>query len=141
MPKGRGCKAKGDTYERELAEHFSKALNLNVRRTPLSGAFSIVKGYGSADLTGLPNLWPEAKRTERVAVHEAMAQAKRGVAALNSPDMPVVITRRNRQSLEESLCILELKDFITLYRAYLQVLGYQTTVSPSDPLRGSPATR
>ena len=140
MPKGRGCKAKGDTYERELAEHFSSQLNLNVRRTPLSGAFSMVKGVGSADLTGLPNLWPEAKRTERVAIHEAMAQAKRGITAAHSPDIPVVITRRNRQALDESLCIIELKDFITLYRCYLTVLGYQT-VSSSDPLRGSPTTR
>lgn len=129
---GRGCKAKGSEFERELAILMSDLTGLNIRRTPLSGSFSMIRGVGSADLTGTPLLWIEAKRTETVNVHSALAQAKRGCDAHGNNDMPVVITRRNRQSLEQSLCIMELKDFMKLYNALLRQNGY---TRPADPVK------
>ena len=120
----RGAKNKGSNFERELATHFNTTVYPHmvvppVHRTPLSGSFSIHKGVGSADLTGLEDLWIEAKRTERLNVHDALAQAIRGSTAHGSNDMPVVISRRNQQKLEDSLCILRLSDFTTLYKGYL----------------------
>lgn len=128
-PGGRRHKAKGDGFERELAEYFNEHLFPNmpfpvVHRTPLSGSFSVHKGVGSADLTGTPILWVEAKRVERLNFHEAMGQATRGTTAAGRVDMPVVINRRNRQPLEDSLVTIRLGDFIKLYHAFLDRHGY-----------------
>lgn len=120
-------KNKGSAYEREVADFMTQQLGIDVRRTPLSGSFSFVPGSGSADLTGTPDLWCELKRVERFNVHDAMAQAKRGCFAHNNTDMPVVITRRNRQSLPQSLCTMELADFLKIYNGYLKSIGVRTT--------------
>ena len=85
----------------------------------MSGSFSVIKGVGTADLTGTPGLWVEAKRTETLKPHEFLAQAKRGATAYGSVDTPIVITRRNKQALDESLVFLSLKDFLPFYSAWL----------------------
>ena len=131
-PKKRGGKRhkqKGDTFERELAEHMNGILFPNhpvkqIHRTPLSGAFSVHKGVGSADLTGTPMLWVEAKRVERLNFHEAIAQAERGTNACGRVDMPVVVNRRNQQTTEDSVVAIRLKDFMKLYHAFLRSHGY-----------------
>lgn len=128
----RGHKQKGDKYERELAEFFNEQLFANnpipqVHRTPLSGSFSVHKGVGSADLTGTPLLWVEAKRVERLNFHDAIAQAERGTNACGRIDMPVVINRRNQQATEDSTVVLRLSDFMKLYKAFIQSLGYGTS--------------
>ena len=120
-------KNKGSGYEREVAEYLSAVLGIDVKRTPLSGSVSMFLGYGAADLSGTPDLWCELKRVERFNPHAALAQAKRGSLAHGAVDMPVVITRRNRQALDESLCVIELKDFARLYSAYLALTGVRTT--------------
>lgn len=137
----RGSKQKGDEYERDLAAYlntnlYPEANPPRIYRTPLSGSFSLIKGVGSADLTGTPGLWVEAKRTETMKPHEFMAQARRGTIANNSADMPVVISRRNKQSLEDSLVIMNLKDFLPLYRAFLITQGFlrpRDSVEQPDP--------
>lgn len=128
---GRRHKAKGDAFERELAEHMNGILFPNhpvkqIYRTPLSGSFSVHKGVGSADLTGTPMLWVEAKRVEKLNFHEAMAQATRGTVAAGNVDMPVVINRRSRQTLEDATCVIRLSDFMKLYHAFLRAHGYAT---------------
>ena len=128
---GKRHKAKGDAFERELAEHMNGILFPNspvkrIHRTPLSGSFSVHKGVGSADLTGTPMLWVEAKRVERLNFHEAMAQAERGTASCGRVDMPVVINRRSRQSLEDATVALKLSDFMKLYHVFLKAHGYAT---------------
>lgn len=128
---GRRHKAKGDAFERELAEHMNGILFPNhpvkqIYRTPLSGAFSVHKGVGSADLTGTPMLWVEAKRVERLNFHEAMAQAERGTTACGRVDIPVVVNRRSRQSLEEATVVIKLADFMKMYHAFLRSHGYAT---------------
>lgn len=126
---GRRHKAKGDGFERELAEAMNTRLYPNsphpiIHRTPLSGAFSVHKGVGSADLTGTPHLWVEAKRVERLNFHDAMAQAVRGTTACGNVDMPVVINRRNRQTLPESLVTIRFEDFMKLYESFLRERGH-----------------
>lgn len=126
---GKRHKAKGDAFERELAQYLNDRLwpmstPPQVYRTPLSGSFSLFKGVGGADLTGTPGLWVEAKRTETIRPHEFLAQARRGSTAHGSVDMPVVISRRNKQSIDDSLVLMNLKDFVELYRRWCLHAGY-----------------
>jgi len=121
-------KNKGDGYERELAAHFNEALYgglPRIFRAPLSGGGRSLLGGGQADLTGTPEVWVEAKRTEKFSPLEAMRQAERGIAAANSPDFPVVINRRNHTKTGDSLVVMRLDDWLALYRLYLEGRGHQ----------------
>jgi len=118
MPvKGRGAKAKGDQYERELAAYFSEVCGIQCHRTPLSGGG---RGEALPDITGTHGLAIEAKRHERMSVDEWMRQARKNAGL----DRPVVINRKSRQPLHDSYVILHLQDFADLYRAWLQKQGY-----------------
>ena len=65
-----------------------------------------------------------------------MAQAERGIAASKSTDTPVVITRRNRQTTQDSLVVMLMKDWLPLYEAHLRSLGYgPETTNEDDQLR------
>lgn len=124
---GRGCKEKGSRYEREVADYLNDNLFKTTRpiyRTPLSGAFAVKANVGMADLTGTPGLWFELKRTERCTPHEFMSQAVRGTTAHGNTEIPIVVTRRNKQSLEDSLCMIRLKDFLPFYQAWLSANGF-----------------
>ena len=117
MP-GSSPKRKGDGYERELAKYFNKKIfdgEDKVQRMPLSGGGAIKSSGGSA-LKNTPHIYVEAKRTEKFKIHESMKQVIDNIETSKSESMPVVITRRNRESTGDSLCILKLDDFIELYR-------------------------
>lgn len=117
MPvKGKGSKDKGARFERELADHFSSSLGLKVSRMCLSTQFIQNPGVGAPDLIGLPNLAVEAKRTETLKPHVFMAQAVRNAS---HNEIPTVITRRSRQTLDDSFVILRLSDFTALYKKTL----------------------
>jgi len=123
----KGAKAKGDKYERELAQHINDTIfggKIVAQRAPLSGGGRSLHGGGSADLTGTPDIWVEAKRTERFAPYEAMAQAERGIAAGNSKEMPVVVSRRNQMTTGDSMCVMRLDHFLKIYDAYLRQEGH-----------------
>nr|MDT0250054.1 hypothetical protein [Endozoicomonas sp.] len=126
--KPRGAKQKGDKFERELATW----LNENVygreqcARAPLSGG-GHVGIAGGADLIGTPELFIEAKRVEKLSFPAALEQAERNRTLTNSPEFPIVINRRNRQSLDESYVFMRLKDFVEFYRLALARLGYIKT--------------
>ena len=117
MVKGRGAKAKGDSYERELAAFFNEVCGLNSHRTPLSGGG---RGEALPDLTGTPGLAIEAKRHERLAVDEWMRQARKNCGL----DRPVVINRKSRQPTHDSYVVLYLQDFADLYSGWLAHKGY-----------------
>jgi Holliday junction resolvase len=122
----RGSKAKGDKYERELAEYFNEALyggEPKIFRAPLSGGGRSTFGGGSADLTGTPFVWVEAKRTEKFAPYAAMEQAERGIAGKKSRDVPVVVSRRNQMTTSDSLVVMRMKDWIDMYHSYLDMKG------------------
>lgn len=115
----RGAKAKGDRYERELATFFNDALGITTaQRAPLSGGGKVGVA-GGADLVGVPDLFIEAKRKEKVSFREAMRQAETNIMLSRSSDIPVVITRSNNEPTAHSFVFLRLEDFITFYRAYL----------------------
>ena len=69
-------------------------------------------GPDSPDVVGVPGLHIEVKRTERLNLYDALAQAKRDAGE----DLPVVIHRRNDS---EWVVILSFADFMKLYREWL----------------------
>lgn len=118
-------KNKGDNYERELAAYINENTGLtSASRAPLSGGGAIGILSGGADLLGVPELFIEAKRVERLNFHEAMRQAEKNLKETGSPDIPVVINRRNRTPTGRSLCLLRLDDLLRLYCYYLRERGY-----------------
>jgi Holliday junction resolvase len=122
--KPRGAKGKGDNYERELATYFNESLfngSNVIFRAPLSGGGRNLSGGGSADLTGTPHIWVEAKRTEKLRLYEALHQAEKGIREARSPDFPVVINRRSRMKTGESLTIMRLDDWLNMYRTALKI--------------------
>lgn len=116
-------KRKGDGYERELAAYINENTGIKSERAPLSGGGKIGMA-GGADLLGVPGLFIEAKRVERLNFHDALRQAEKNKMLTNSPEMPVVINRKNRMATGDSLVLLRLDDLLTLYRAYLLNEGY-----------------
>jgi len=122
-------KRKGDGYERELAKwlnHWLFSDEPKVQRTPLSGGGSNPFGGGLPDLNGTPFVWVEAKRTEKFSPYAAMEQAERGIEKSRSPDIPVVISRKNRMDTSESLVVMRLGDWLPLYKTFLWELGVET---------------
>lgn len=128
---GRGGKTKGAGYERELANYLTAHLAaqgfaIDVSRMPLSGGgrFKAHGLAGAADLTGLPGLHVEAKRTERLNAWAAIAQASRSKTATASPEAVAVITRRNKVATGSSLIVLPLDHFLPFYEAWLTAQGF-----------------
>ena len=117
MVTGRGSKQKGDRYERDLAEYFNEQCGISSHRTPLSGGG---RKEALADLIGTPGIAIEAKRVEKINLTEFMTQAVKNCGN----DLPVVITRRNKQSLENSYVFMRLHEWMALYRAFLTQQGY-----------------
>lgn len=117
MVTGRGSKQKGDRYERDLAEYFNEQCGISSHRTPLSGGG---RKEALADLIGTPGIAIEAKRVEKINLTEFMAQAVKNCGN----DLPVVITRRNKQSMENSYVFMRLHEWMALYRAFLTQQGY-----------------
>ena len=114
---------KGSCYERELAKYFNNNTSLaNVGRAPLSGGGN-VQMSGGADLLGTPDLFVEAKRVEKLNFLDAMRQAERNINQTNSPEMPIVINRRNQMTTGQSLCLMRLDDFLKMYQVWLDARG------------------
>lgn len=69
--------------------------------------------YGTEpDISGLPGVHIEVKRTERLNLSAALEQSKRDASRFQD-GFPVVIHRANRQKWRVTM---ELEDFISLYR-------------------------
>lgn len=75
----------------------------------------------SADVTGLPGIHIECKRTESLSVYSAYEQAVRDSAGAS--DLPVVMHRRSRRPW---LVIMSLSDWAKLYRAYIGRKDYKS---------------
>lgn len=136
MARLKSPKAKGDAYERELATVLDHALfdgASRVYRAPLSGGGRTFSGGGSADLIGLPEVWAEAKRTEKFAPYPAIEQAERGRDGHQSREMPVVFNRKNGMKTLDSLVVMRLSDWLVLYRAYLELTGVTQRKTSSRP--------
>ena len=69
-------------------------------------------GSDSPDVVGVPGLHIEVKRTERLNLYDALAQAKRDAGE----DLPVVIHRKNDS---EWVTIMSFDDWMKLYREWV----------------------
>jgi len=97
-------KDKGARGERELASKL-KEHGFDCRRgQQYCGA------NGDADVVGLNGIHIECKRTERLSLYEALAQAKHDA---REGEMPVVMHRKNNC---EWVVIQPLEDWIELYK-------------------------
>jgi hypothetical protein len=136
---GRAMKARGDAFEREVAAHINERCGLSSFRAPLSGGGAFHRAgpwaAGGSDLLGTPGLHIEAKRVERLDFPGALRQAQTALTKTGSPDIPVVVNRRNRQATGDSYALLRLDDLLTLYRAYLVSIGEVSheSTSPDPP--------
>ena len=108
-------KQKGARGERELARKL-RDLGYDCRRSQQYSGL----GDSSADVIGLPGIHIEVKRTERLSLYDAVAQAKRD--ASGSGDLPAVFHRRSNC---EWVVVMELEDWIEIYREW--ECGQQTS--------------
>ena len=103
-------RAKGARGERELAR-ILRGYGYDCRRgQQYCGA------NGDADVVGLPGIHIECKRTERLNLYEAMAQAK---ADRREGEIPAVFHRKNNC---DWLVIIPIENFMELYRGYMEVI-------------------
>ncbi len=101
-------KRKGAEGERELVRKL-KELGFDVERTQ-----QYCGNTGeAADLRGLKKIHVECKRTEKLSLYDAMAQAKHDA---NEGSLPAVFHRRNRCNW---VVIMEIEDWVQLYREFL----------------------
>jgi hypothetical protein len=129
MGGGRSPKTKGDGYERELAAYLNTNVfggREQVARAIMSGSLGggTGRGIGGSDLTGAPLLYVEAKRTEKLRPQWSLVQAFTNAAHRKTQDIPVVISRKNRETTAESVVVMRLEDFTVLYKYALQRLGF-----------------
>lgn len=101
-------KQKGARGERELASKLREH-GYDCRRTQQYCGYT----GDAADLTGLPGIHVECKRTERLSLYDAVNQAKRDAA--ETDELPAVFHRRNNH---EWLVIMTLDDWMNLYREW-----------------------
>ena len=95
---------KGCRGERELANKL-KEYGFDCRRgQQFCGA------NGDADVVGLDGVHIEVKRTERLSLYDALAQAK---SDAKDTEMPVVMHRKNNC---EWVVVQPLEDWIALYK-------------------------
>ena len=60
-----------------------------------------------------------------------MRQAERNIDRSSTSDVPVVITRRNREATGDSLVVMRMKDWKKLYK---QFLLYQGKIKDETPV-------
>lgn len=101
--RGRAARNKGAVAERELANLLRDMYGYPTHRGKVF--------YGESDVVGLDGIHIEAKRVERLNIHQAMVQAI--IEAQKRQDgLPAVFHRRNRG---EWLVTMRLTDWIDLY--------------------------
>lgn len=102
---GHKSQRKGANGERELVEILRKH-GYDARR---GGSLT----FGTTpDVTGIPGVHIEVKRTERLDLYGAMEQAQRDAQAFQD-GIPVVFHRRSRKPW---VIIMPLEDWVELYR-------------------------
>lgn len=100
-------KQKGGRGERELASKLREH-GFDCRRGQQFCAAS-----GDADVIGLPGIWIECKRVEKLNISTAMAQAVRDTKG----DYPTVFHRKNN---EDWLVTMRFEDWIEIYKEWFR---------------------
>lgn len=103
-------KQKGKGGELELVRKLKSYGYNDVRR---SVQYNGKAEDGQPDLVGLPHIYVECKRTEKLKLYDAINQAKRD--SEGTQQIPAVFHRKNNC---EWVVILTLDDFMKLYREY-----------------------
>ena len=101
-------KFKGKRGELELAHKLQSLGYVNAHRSQ-----QYCGSASSADVVGLPNIHIECKRTERLSIYKAYAQACNDAG---NNTIPVVM---HRQSNKSWLVIMSLEDWSKLYNSYI----------------------
>ena len=104
-------KQKGARGERELAKAL-RDHGFNARRTQQYAGYT----GDASDVIGLPSIHIECKRTERLSLYDALAQAKRDA---QGKSLPTIFHRKNNSPW---VVIMELDDWMKLYKAYYEEL-------------------
>ena len=99
---GKMSRNKGKTGEREIAS-ILREYGYDARR-----GVQYHGGADSPDVVGLPGIHIEVKRTERLSLYDAMAQAIHDCGT----NIPVVMHRKNNC---EWVAIMRLPDFMEIY--------------------------
>ena len=102
-------KQKGKRGELELARKL-REYGYDVRR---SVQYNGKEKEGQADLLGLPHIHIECKRTERLNLYDAMAQAKRD--SEGTGEIAAVFHRKNNCPW---LVVLDIESFMKIFREY-----------------------
>lgn len=113
-------KAKGDKFEREVAEYIATRTGLPARRAPMSGSGGFTHLGDRRDLLGTPGFYIDCKRHERLEYKRHIFDVWNEHAAAKTDDIPAVITRRNQMETSDSLVIMRLSDFVDIYKRLLQ---------------------
>lgn len=103
---GKMSREKGKRGEREVAS-ILRAYGYDCRRGQQYHG-----GGDSPDVAGLPGIHIEVKRTERLSLYDALAQAKRDAKEGN---LPVVLHRKNESKW---VAIMDFDDWMKIYREW-----------------------
>lgn len=116
---GRTSRDKGKRGEREFAA-LLREHGYDARR-----GVQYCGGPDSPDVTGLPGIHIEVKRTESLRLYEALKQSEQDTGE----EMPIVAHRRNNCPW---VIILKANDFMRLYKAWAE-----NKPKPGKPARKS----
>ena len=105
-------KQKGKRGELELVRKL-KEYGFDTRR---SVQYNGKAEDGQADLVGLKGIHIESKRTERLNLYDAMAQAKHDA---KGGALPTVFHRKNNSNW---LVVMDLDDWMQLYKEYYETV-------------------
>lgn len=108
---GRASRQKGARFELEIAHYLQDHGFPEAHRT----AQHCGKTGDAGDVEGVKYLHIECKHVEKLNLYNAYHQAVRDNSAKNNGDIPVVVHKKNRETVMVSL---SLDDFIKIFSVY-----------------------
>lgn len=108
---GKASKAKGARFELEVAHYFRDHGYPDAHRT----AQHCGKTGDAGDIEGVEGLHIECKHVEKLNLYNAYHQSVRDNNAKNNGDIPIVVHKKNRETVMVSL---SLDDFIKIFSTY-----------------------
>lgn len=109
---GKASKAKGARFELEIAHYFKEHGYPDAHRT----AQHCGKTGDAGDIEGVEGLHIECKHVEKLNLYNAYHQAVRDNNAKNNGDIPIVVHKKNRETVMVSL---SLDDFMKIFSTYI----------------------
>ena len=109
---GRASKAKGARFELEIAHYLQNHGYPDAHRT----AQHCGKTGDAGGVEGVLNLHIECKHVEKLNLYNAYHQSVRDNNAKNNGDIPIVVHKKNRETVMVSL---SLDDFMKIFSTYI----------------------